>query len=304
MSKILVVTGLTGKKSGGGLAQKIADNMESVKQRFPDGIRAVVRASSNTKTIDNMIRSDCKYVGELTDTAFLKEAFRDADTVLHVAGIHFSRQVVDAAAYCKVRRLILVHTTGIYSKYKAAGEEYRQIDDHVYRKCKDNNILLTILRPTMIYGNIYDQNVVTFIRMVDKLPVMPVVNAARYELQPVHYKDLSDAYYAVLMNEKDTANKDFNLSGGAPIMLRDMLIEIGNNLNKQVTFISCPFWLAYAGSWLVYLLSLTWFDYREKVQRLCEPRVFSHKPATLAFGYKPRTFQEGIVDEVRQYSNE
>ena len=302
MSKILVVTGLTGKKSGGGLAEKIADNMELVKQKFPDGIRAVVRASSNTKTIDNIICSECKYVGELTDVGFLKEAFCGADTVLHVAGIHFSRQIVEAAAYCKVRRLILVHTTGIYSKYKAAGEEYRQIDDYVYKMCKENNILLTILRPTMIYGNIYDQNVVTFIKMVDKLPIMPVVNEARYELQPVHYKDLSDAYYAVLMNENDTVNKDFNLSGGAPIMLRDMLTEIGNNLNKQVKFISCPFWLAYASSWLVYLLSLTRFDYREKVQRLCEPRVFSYKPAALAFGYKPRSFQDGIVDEVKQYT--
>lgn len=167
--------------------------------------------------------------------------------------------------------------------------------------CKENNILLTILRPTMIYGNIYDHNVITFIKMVDKLPIMPVVNDARYELQPVHYKDLSYAYYAVLMNETDTVNKDFNLSGGAPIMLRDMLTEIGKNLNKQVKFINCPFLLAYAGSWFVYLLSFTRFDYREKVQRLCEPRVFSHKQAELAFGYKPRTFREGIVDEIRQY---
>ena len=240
MSKILVVTGLTGKKSGGGLAQKLADNMESVKQKFPDGIRAVVRASSNTKTIDNLIRPECIYVGELTDVEFLKEAFYGADTVLHVAGIHFSRQIVDAAAYCQVRRLVLVHTTGVYSKYKAAGEEYRRIDEYVYKMCKENKIILTILRPTMIYGNVYDQNVITFIKMVDKLPIMPVVNGAKYELQPVHYKDLSEAYYNVIMKEDKTANEDFNLSGGAPIMLRDMLVDIGKDLDKNVKFISIP----------------------------------------------------------------
>ena len=200
-----------------------------------------------------------------------------------------------------MRRLILIHTTGIYSKYKAAGEEYREIDSFVYITCKEHNIVLTILRPTMIYGNTTDNNVVKFIKMVDKLPLMPVVNGARYELQPVHYKDLGDAYYAVLMNEEATANRDFNLSGGEPIMLRDMLSEIGKNLGKKLKFISCPFGLAYLGAWLVYIVTLKKMDYREKVQRLCEPRIFSHEEATRAFGYNPRIFQIGVVDEVKQY---
>ena len=171
----------------------------------------------------------------------------------------------------------------------------------VYKTCKEKNIVLTILRPTMIYGNITDNNIVTFIKMVDKFPLMPVVNGARYELQPVHYQDLGDAYYAVLMNEEATANKDFILSGGEPILLRDMLSEIGKNLGKKVKFISCPYWIAYSGAWVVYVLTFKKKDYREKVQRLCEPRVFSHEEATKAFGYSPRIFQVGIVDEVKQY---
>lgn len=301
MSKILVLTGATGKKSGGVMTENIGSNLDIVRKLFPDGIRAIVRSTSNTKELDRLIPNVQKYIGDLTDVQLLKEAFKDADTVVHVAGIHWSREVVEAAVYCKVRRLILVHTTGIYSKYKEAGEEYRQIDEYVYNTCKDNNIVLSILRPTMIYGNINDNNVVVFIKMVDKLPIMPIVNGGKYELQPVHYRDLGDAYFAVLLNEKATVNRDFNLSGGEPILLRDMLSEIGKNLGKKVCFISCPFWLAYVGAWLVFLISFKKKDYREKVQRLCEPRVFSHEEATSAFGYSPRTFQEGIVDEVKQY---
>lgn len=125
-----------------------------------------------------------------------------------------------------------MHTTGIYSRYKEAGEKYRNIDAYVEQQCKDNNISLTFLRPTMIYGNIYDNNVVQFIKMVDKLPLMPVVNSARYDLQPVHYMDLSEAYYQVLMNE-NTANHNYILSGGEPISLRNMLSEIENCLGKK-----------------------------------------------------------------------
>ena len=175
-------------------------------------------------------------------------------------------------------------TTGIYSKYKAAGAGYLKIEEQVYRLCKENDIKLTICRPTMIYGNIYDNNVVTFVKMVDKLPVMPVVNGARYNLQPVHYKDLAKAYFDILMNEEKTANKDYVLSGGSVIELREMLKIIGNNLGKKVRFVTCPFVIAYLGAWAIYCLSIGKIDYREKVQRLCEPRAYSYDEAKHDFG--------------------
>lgn len=300
MGKTLVLTGVTGK-SGGALAEIIGKNIDAVNALFPDGIRTVVRATSNTKRLDAAIPNIQRIIGNLTDLDTLKRAFQNADTLLHVAGIHWSREVVSAAADCGLRRIIVVHTTGIYSKYKAAGEEYRKIDEFVYQTCKEHNIILTVLRPTMIYGNITDRNIITFIKMVDRLPVMPVVNGAKYELQPVHYEDLGDAYYRVLLNEEATANRDFILSGGEPILLRDMLIEIGKNLGKKVKFVNCPFWLAYPGAQIIYGITAKRIDYREKVQRLCEPRVFPYIEAADAFGYAPRSFREGIEDEVAEY---
>lgn len=206
---------------------------------------------------------------------FLKLAFANVDTVVNIAGISFSRVIVLAARECYVRRLILVHTTGIYSKYKRAGEEYRQIDDFVYRICKECGIILTILRSTMIYGNSSDMNIIKFIRMVDRFPLMPVVNGARFGLQPVHFSDLGTAYYQVLMNEATTGNRDFILSGGEPIDLRDMLTEIGRQLEKKTRFINIPFFIAYGGAWLIYALTLSKIDYREKYS-VCVSREHFH----------------------------
>ena len=299
---ILVLTGVTGFKSGSVLVEHIANNIEKVKEMFPSGIRVICRKTSKTEKVEKLLAGHVEIKrGSFLDKAFMQEAFRGADTVIHVAGIHWSRELADAAVEDCVRRLILVHTTGIYSKYKAAGEEYRQTDAYVEKKCKDKGIILTILRPTMIYGNIHDGNVVQFIKMVDRLPIMPVVRGARYELQPVHYKDLGKAYFDVLMNEESTACKNYNLSGGEVIQLRDMLSVIGSNLGKKVKFISFPFWFAYSIAWILYLLSIGKADYRERVQRLCEPRVYGHEDATKDFNYRPRTFREGIVDEVKEY---
>lgn len=55
MKKILVITGATGKKSGGYFAHIIGNNISDVKAVFPDGIRAIVRKTSNTKELERYI---------------------------------------------------------------------------------------------------------------------------------------------------------------------------------------------------------------------------------------------------------
>ncbi len=301
MAKILAITGANGQKSGGHFVKILSENMSAVKEMFPDGIRLFTRPTANVDELRDLIPQSEFFAGDIEESDLLEPFLKNVDTLVNIAGIHCSLKLVNVAAKCKVRRLILVHTTGIYSKYKVAGEEYRNIDEKVYEICKENGILLTICRPTMIYGNVYDNNVVKFIKMVDTLPIMPVVNHARYELQPVHYKDLSKAYYDILMNEQKTNNKDYILSGGAPIQLREMFLLMGKHLGKKVKFINCPFFIAYFGAWVVFCLSFGKFDYREKVQRLCEPRVYSFEDAANDFGYAPVPFEVGIGDEIEEY---
>lgn len=301
---ILAVTGLSGKKSGGIFCEELGRNLSTVSALFPAGVRAICRDSTNIEKA-NMLIPDLQVCrGELTDEEFLYETLVDVDTLVHIAGIHWSIPIVNAAAKAGVRRLILVHTTGVYSKYKAAGAEYKKIDEHVYSICEKNNIKLTICRPTMIYGRPCDNNMIAFIKMVDKLPLMPVVNGARYELQPVNYKDLGKAYYQVLVNEDKTVGRDYNLSGDEPILLRDIFELIGEILGKKVHFISCPFLVAYLGAWIIYLITFGKKDFREKVQRLCEPRTFSHEEATQDFGYRPMTIEAGLREEIKEYKSD
>lgn len=300
MYEVLAVTGITGK-SGRAFAYEMEKHSDVIHRMFPGGIRLLLH---NERPGDEEILPSFeteRMYGDLADDGFLQEALLGVDTIVHIAGIHWSRELATAAGGNFVRRMIVVHTTGVYSKYKEAGEEYRNIDDFVYMMCKSKNIILTILRPTMIYGTISDKNISRFIGMVDSFPVMPVVNNAMYELQPVHFADLGKAYYDVLVNEKITGGHDYILSGGEEIMLRDMLMEMGAYLSKKMRFVNVPFPIAYTFAWMLYLLSFSKIDYREKVQRLCEPRVYPHEEATRDFGYSPRTFRSAIGDEVREY---
>lgn len=231
---------------------------------------------------------------DLQDKAELKLFFEEhhIDMLLHIASVKLSSYIVPAALKGGVNSFILVHTTGIYSKYKAAGEEYRR---------KGRNVTMTILRPTMIYGDLQDKNVSVFIKMVDKLRIFPTVNGARYDLQPVWCKDLGDAYYDVMLNWKTTQNKDYILSGKEPIQLRAMFEIMAKQLGVKNVFISCPFPIAYAGACVIYFLTFKKIDYREKVQRLVEPRAYSHEKATKDFGYDPVSFKVGVREEIQMY---
>ncbi len=296
----LAITGITGQ-SGVFFWNYILENEAIIKEKWSEGVNLFSRNKEKLDKIEKKSLKVHSFIGESTDNEVLENFCANCDTLVHIAGIHWSLPLINCAVKAGIKRLILVHTTGIYSKYKAAGETYRQIDSAIYKIAKENGVALTILRPTMIYGQTTDKNVVIFIKMVDKLKIMPTVNGARYELQPVHCKDLGKAYFDVLMNPDICNNKDYVLSGGKPIMLRQMFDVIAENLGVKRKYISCPYPIAYFGACLIYLLSFTRKDYREKVQRLVEPRVYSHEDATKDFGYSPMSFEEGIVDEVKQY---
>jgi uncharacterized protein YbjT (DUF2867 family) len=294
---MILVTGITGK-SGTWFLRRLIEEKEKVKDAK---FRVIVRNSSDVKLIDSSGLQMEKVFGDLHDDSFVEKSMENVSTVLHIAGIHSSLTVVKAAMKNNVKRLILVHTTGIYSKYKCASAEYIEIEKQIENIISSRNIDLTILRPTMIYGRTSDKNVIIFIKMVDRFRFFPVVNHANYLLQPVHEKDLGDAYYQVLVNASVTKNKNYILSGKEPILLIDMLKIIGDYLEKKNTFISIPFPIAYLGAYGLYLLTIGKVDYREKVQRLVEPRVFEHSEASVDFGYSPMNFKEGVKDEILEY---
>lgn len=299
MQRVLI-TGISGK-NGRYLLEEMNKNREK------DGLdnihfKVFLREGSDTSFLDKCELNIERYTGSIdTKDEALKFVDGGYDTLLHIAGIQRSVQIVSAALEKGVKRFILVHTTGIYSKYKEAGEGYRQIDAEVTKMCKAAGAKLTILRPTMIYGSLSDGNISVFIKMIDKLRIFPVISGAKYELQPVWCKDLGKAFYDVLMNPDITDNKEYDLSGGKPILLIDIFKEIARQLGVKNTFISVPFPIAYLGAWCIFIVTFGKIDFREKVQRMVEPRAYSHEKAAKDFGYAPLEFKDGVKEEIKMY---
>ncbi|MGD6794151.1 SDR family oxidoreductase [Metabacillus indicus] len=294
---MILVTGITGHTGRFFLQELINNNYEGP-------IRCVVRESSDTKLLDNSGLLIEKVVGDLNDSDFIESIMNGVDSVIHIYNIHHSPTIVKAAIMQHVKRVILVHTTGIYSNFKYASQGYRDVEkkiDHISSDKSNYTTKITILRPTMIYGDMCDSNMSKFIRMVDKLPLMPVINRGENLLQPVNARDLGKAFYNVLTNPTLTSGKAYDLSGEKPIKMIDVLRIISKELNKNTIFINVPLGLGEFLAKSLKVLSLGRYDYVEKVQRMGENRSYPHSNARNDFGYNPIPFEKGIRIEVEEY---
>jgi nucleoside-diphosphate-sugar epimerase len=300
MQKVFV-TGITGK-SGLFFLKEIANAAKDGNSQYD--YTFLVRSEERAQLVRGIYPEAKVFIADIEESDKIREHLlvNSYDIVFHIAGIGVSSQFVEQVVQSPtVRWLILVHTTGIYSRYKSAGEFYRQTEQHISELIADKNIATTILRPTMIYGNMNDHNISVFVKMVDKLRIFPVVNHAKYELQPVWCGDLGKAYHHVLMHANATRGQNYNLSGGAPIMLIDVFRTIAKQLGVQNRFVNVPFSVAYSGACMLYLLTLGKIDFRERVQRLVEPRTFYHSEASKDFGYSPVDFPTGIAHQIAEY---
>lgn len=294
---MLLVTGITGH-SGRYFLQELINN------KYEGIIRCIVRATSDTTMLDNSGLKIEMVVGDLADQEFVDKAMVGVNTVMHIYNIHHSPMIVQASIKNNVKKVILVHTTGIYSKFKNASQEYNEIEKKILELAQDSSCKagITILRPTMIYGDLCDHNMSKFIKMVDKLPIIPVIDKGNSLLQPVNARDLGKAYYTVLKSPiKNMGVKAYDLSGDKPIKMIEVLKLISHELNKKTIFINIPMGLGVIVAKILKVITIGKIDVIEKVQRMGENRTYSHEDATSDFGYKPMSFENGIKTEVKEY---
>ncbi|WP_341322772.1 NAD-dependent epimerase/dehydratase family protein [Solibacillus sp. FSL H8-0523] len=291
---MLLVTGITGHTGQYFLKELIAND-------YIGKIRCLVRETTNIAKLENTSLDIEVLKGDLNDKNFLVKAIEGVTEIVHIYNIHHSRSIIDVALKKNVSKVVLVHTTGIYSKFKEASAGYKQIEADIQETLHIANhpMNVVILRPSMIYGDLCDHNMSKFIKLVDKVKFVPIIDNGNSLIQPVNARDLGKAYYTALT--KINKSTDYDLTGDRPITLKEALESIALNLNKKIHFISVPLSLGLIGARVVKTLSLSKIDLIEKVQRMAENRSYSHEKAKQDFAYKPMTFEQGILEEIRQY---
>ncbi|QRO85654.1 NAD-dependent epimerase/dehydratase family protein [Mammaliicoccus vitulinus] len=293
----LLITGANGHSG-----KLFLKNLSTTNIKKYEEIHIIVRNDDLDRFIEESGLNIIKHKGDLTDVKFLTEVTRNIDTILHIAGVQMSRNLFEAAINNKVNWIIAVHTTGRYSQFKMASEEYINIEDNLLTLRDEINI--TILRPTMIYGSSRDRNMYKLIKFIDKSPVFPIFGNGKNLMQPVTATDLAIAYQQVLDNAVVCKNQNYNLSGKYPIKYKELIKTVASKLDKNIILLPIPIKLSYyavlVGNRILPKFPLN----EEQVLRMKEDKDFTHLKANRDFGYSPMSFDEGIESEVNEYKGE
>ncbi|MDQ3068418.1 MAG: NAD(P)H-binding protein [Acidobacteriota bacterium] len=230
-------------------------------------------------------------VGDLRDLNSLRAAFDGADTLVNVASLGFdwNDTLFSAIRGSGLARGVFISTTAILTKLPVRSRALRQHGESLVR---DSGLLWTILRPTMIYGTPADRNIARLIRFVERSPIVPVV-AGDARQQPVHVGDVAAAV-ASAVAERETIAGTYNISGGAPLTLEEMVRTIVKLLGRKRLIVRIPSAPVRAAVGFMGRIARQPALSVEQIDRLHEDKAFDHADATRVFGYAPRSFEEGV----------
>ena len=259
-------------------------------------VRCLVRASSNRISLPAVELELAQ--GDLDDRASLERALRGCDVLVNVASLGFGHapQIVNAAVAASVKRAVFISTTAIFTTLNAPSKSVRLAAEETIRT---SGLRYTILRPTMIYGSSRDRNMCRLIRFLRSWPVVPVFGAGEHLQQPVYVEDLAAAVVQSLMSER-SVGRSYNISGAAPLTYNRIIDIICEIMGRRVRKVRLPIAPLVSALTMLERLPLRLPIKAEQILRLNEDKAFDHAEAIEDFGYRPRSFAEGIRMELRE----
>jgi nucleoside-diphosphate-sugar epimerase len=277
----LVVTGATGN-TGSEVLKKFRALSPTLE------ILALIRPSSETSELRRMGISvlEC----DLNNASTYQMHLHSSDTVLEMANLRFFKALRVAINTRGIQRAFFVTTTGVFSTFHSYAALYREIESEM----RQSAFGVTILRPSMIYGNERDHNMHKLLSFLNKTPVFPVFGDGTSLMQPVHVEDLATGIVtAVTQNIVG----EFNLAGPEPISYNSLLETSASALGKKIRFLHLPHKII--ANLVAIAEKIPRFPIKhEQVMRLQENKNFDISKSIQLLNYAPRAFAVGIQQEI------
>jgi nucleoside-diphosphate-sugar epimerase len=256
----------------------------------------VARESSDTtiaRTLGIPVRR-----AELDDIASLVGAFAECETLVYVASMGFGHVpgVIDAACRAGIRRAIFTSTTALLTRLPVRSRPARIAAEDAVRA---SPLQWTIVRPTMIYGGARDRNMCRLLRHLLRWRVMPIPGDGSALQQPVHVDDVASALVAA-SNCNAAIGSVYEISGLRALTFRQLVDAAGVAIGVRARCIPVPLRGAIAMAGIAEHLGLRTGIRAEQLERLAEDKAFSHAAAARDFGFRPRSFEQGIAEEAAE----
>lgn len=193
------------------------------------------------------------------------------------------------------QRVVALSSTSLFTKRASSDASERRTasalaaaERAVLDWAARSGIVVTILRPTLIYDGLHDRNIAMIAGWIRRWGFFPVVGAARGLRQPVHVDDVAAACIAALTAA--SAGAAYDLSGGEALPYRRMVERVFEALGRPARIVSLPGWLVRLAVPLLRALPRYRHVTTAMFDRMDDDLVFDHAAAVRDLGFSPRPF--------------
>lgn len=241
--------------------------------------------------------------GDLTNPKFVKVAVRGANTIIHMAAVinpndqnifdvnvDATKYLVEEAKKNKIKKFIYLSSGNVnsnyldnYSKSKIQAEQIvRQLKNHV------------ILRPPVIYGKGDKKYLGKAIKLIKKLPFIPLVGKGIF--QPLYVKDLVKYIKIALTLPKIKGT--YNLAGPKTVSFKEFLFLIQKIIKIKKPFILIPLWAIKPFVLIYQKISKNPFITLSQINNLNTKRIYNPSKNLKIFGFKLTPLEKGIKESI------
>jgi uncharacterized protein YbjT (DUF2867 family) len=182
--------------------------------------------------------------GDVMSRQSLEHAMDGCDAVIHLVGIirehpavgvTFERvhtqgtiNVLEAAAAVGARRYVHMSALGTRS---GARSRYHRTKWSAEEAVRASPVPWTIFRPSIIYGR-GDGFVTVLARMIQRLPIVPIIGAGRQRLQPVPVVDVAQGFVRALTLDASVKHT-YDVGGPEPVTMVDLIDRVAAAMGRR-----------------------------------------------------------------------
>ena len=206
------------------------------------GVRLLVRRGSE-RDLQGLGAIE-RIEGDVMSRQSLEQAIAGCDAAIHLvgiireqpsAGITFERvhtqgtlNVLAAAEAVGARRYVHMSALGTRA---GARSRYHQTKWAAEEAVRASRLPWTIFRPSIIYGR-GDGFVTQLARMIERLPIVPVIGTGRQRLQPVPVAHVAEGFVRAL--SLDTSVKHtYDVGGPEPVTMVDLVDRVARAMGRR-----------------------------------------------------------------------
>jgi nucleoside-diphosphate-sugar epimerase len=275
---MIFLTGVT-SSTGALLARELMKNGERV--------LCILRSPVKTEFLPRGIEI---IYGNIEKLFQFKAELRECSIFVNAAHIRFSRYIIPICEEIGLKRVIFLSSTRRYSAVEdPTVHQVIEAESLIHK----SNLEYTILRPSMIFGGKFDNNISHLISVIKWFRCFPLIKSGKNLVQPIFVLDVVKTIISIL-NNKISIRKKYTICGPAAITYHEMVKTVAEEIGAKVLFFPAPLILINILLMLAELFRLKLPFTRQQLLRLSEDKAFDFGMAKKELGFEPTVFRDAV----------